>query len=521
MNYENGKNLKINFNLDDIYIGKADGESESTNSKFMDMFYTGNNKVKELIDKSKFIISGRKGTGKTVLARYFLKKESSERKLLCSEYTKLKDISLHELIEFGDKIIDRKMMYNFQKFYIYKEFVETLLKSKKKLRDFDFCVLCYLKYKVKYRNLKKFYSGVYTDEPYEIIKTENDYSVSSEVEGSIKKQIGARLSEVSSVKQVTQIKEFYKLVSLFETKILDILKYVEIILVIDDFDDYFIDDKQELIRFFIDFISNVKDINNIINNEKLKGDNRCIILMRDDVIDSFSNHDANIEKTTFDCQVHLNWMEGKNQTELKNMICNKILFSNKKFEGNNINDIELLFFPKIDSKISKKSKKPKTFFNQIMEMTFGRPRDVIVMFNIMVSHNRDEEKFAFSMIKEAALEYSRHFIKELRNEMQFHFTPDYIDAMFKLLADYKMTKFTYEGILEFYNENGSNYKFDKELKYVLNDLYKFGVIGYAVINGKRGKIGYYAWSYYSNASKDINLDSRLIIHKGLHKGLNI
>ena len=84
MNYENGKNLKINFNLDDIYIGKADDESESTNSKFMDMFYTGNNKVKELIDKSKFIISGRKGTGKTVLARYFLKKESSERKLLCS-----------------------------------------------------------------------------------------------------------------------------------------------------------------------------------------------------------------------------------------------------------------------------------------------------------------------------------------------------------------------------------------------------------------------------------------------------
>ena len=93
--------------------------------------------------------------------------------------------------------------------------------------------------------------------------------------------------------------------------------------------------------------------------------------------------------------------------------------------------------------------------------------------------------------------------------------------MFKLLADYKMTKFTYEGILDFYNENSSNYTFDKELKYVLNDLYKFGVIGYAVIKGKRGKIGYYAWSYYSNASKDINLDSRLIIHKGLHKGLNI
>ena len=258
MNYENVKNSKMNFKLGDIDIGKADGESESTDRKFMDMFYTGNNKVKELIDKSKFIISGRKGTGKTVLARYFLKKESSERNLLCSEYTKLKDISLHELIEFGDKIVDRKMMYNFQRFYIYKEFIEILLKNKKKLKDFGYCVLDYLKYRVKYGNIKRFYKGVYTDDIYEIIRKEDDYSVSGEVEGSIKKQLGARYKEISSVKQIKQLKDFYKLVSLFEMKILDMLKYVEIVLVIDDFDDYFIDDKEELIRFFIDFISNVK-----------------------------------------------------------------------------------------------------------------------------------------------------------------------------------------------------------------------------------------------------------------------
>ena len=164
------------------------------------------------------------------------------------------------------------------------------------------------------------------------------------------------------------------------------LDYIEILLVIDDFDDYFIEDKCELIRFFIDFINNVKDINDRISNS------RCLLLMRDDVVDSFSNYDANIEKIIFDSQVRLNWMEGKNQRELQKMVCNKILKSNTEFYQNNIKDIkdiESLFFPDIDR--NRKAKKPKTFFNQVMEMTFGRPRDVVIMFNIMVRQNRDEK----------------------------------------------------------------------------------------------------------------------------------
>ena len=114
-----------------------------------------------------------------------------------------------------------------------------------------------------------------------------------------------------------------------------------------------------------------------------------------------------------------------------------------------------------------------------------------------------------------------HFIKELRNEMQYHFSPEYIDDIFKLLADLRMIKFRFDVINNFFEDNKSNYRIDKGLDCVLNDLYKFGIIGYAVENGKRGRIVYYAWSYYSNATKNVNLDSTLVVHKGLHKGLNI
>ena len=52
--------------LREIFIGDPDGLAEAKNDKFLSFFYTKNRKYEELIgDKNKFLITGRKGTGKT------------------------------------------------------------------------------------------------------------------------------------------------------------------------------------------------------------------------------------------------------------------------------------------------------------------------------------------------------------------------------------------------------------------------------------------------------------------------
>ena len=55
--------------LKDIFIGYADGETEANSQEhnFLDLFYTGNSKYEEICKINSFIISGRKGTGKTIL----------------------------------------------------------------------------------------------------------------------------------------------------------------------------------------------------------------------------------------------------------------------------------------------------------------------------------------------------------------------------------------------------------------------------------------------------------------------
>lgn len=51
--------------LKDLYIGTADGDTESNKKDFLDLFYTGNNKYDEITrDSMKFIICGKKGQGK-------------------------------------------------------------------------------------------------------------------------------------------------------------------------------------------------------------------------------------------------------------------------------------------------------------------------------------------------------------------------------------------------------------------------------------------------------------------------
>lgn len=71
--------------LKDIYLGRADGSQEAEEYNFENFFYRGNNKYDLLNDdSSKFIISGRKGTGKTILAKYFEKEKI--KKVFLQEY---------------------------------------------------------------------------------------------------------------------------------------------------------------------------------------------------------------------------------------------------------------------------------------------------------------------------------------------------------------------------------------------------------------------------------------------------
>lgn len=504
-----------NLKLRDISIGYADGLSESNDNRFLDMFYTGNNKYSELLEKNKFIISGRKGTGKTVLAQYYLKTEEKKDTLLVAKYIRLQEISKHELIEFGDKVItNRKITFQFQKYFVFKEIARMIVDNKRSLRDFKFNVLNFIRYLIRYRELKILYKSISTDE----IFTNYDLEEISDNGVAVKFDSTSISSKKTSKVKKTK-KEFYNLVDIFEDKLKKVIRYIPVLLIIDDFDDYFIDKKNDIIRFAIDFVKNISDIN--IMFQSINKECKCILLMRTDVIERFSSNDGNIGKVLSTCQVSLNWLDGNGKNELQNMICNKILKSNDSFSEFTIDDIKRKYFPRnLTRNKAKKSKRSKDFFDKVIEYGFGRPRDVVVMLNEIINNFPDESKFNNLLINQVSMGYSTHFLDELKNEMNFHIDDkNMIDELFGLLSDFHKTPFNYTEFNSYCISKDKKFEDKRTFDKYLNIMYKFGIIGYMIKDEKNTSMHF--WAYRENASKNIDYNGLFHLHRGLQKSLNI
>ena len=70
--------------LKKIFIGEIDGESEAIKRHdFENLFFNQNNNYQKLLSGESFLIKGRKGTGKTYLAKYLNLKINSSGICCC------------------------------------------------------------------------------------------------------------------------------------------------------------------------------------------------------------------------------------------------------------------------------------------------------------------------------------------------------------------------------------------------------------------------------------------------------
>ena len=63
--------------IKDIEFGRSDGKNESNLNNFENLFYNYNKIYENLLKDEIFIVSGRRGTGKTTLVEYFIQKNKS------------------------------------------------------------------------------------------------------------------------------------------------------------------------------------------------------------------------------------------------------------------------------------------------------------------------------------------------------------------------------------------------------------------------------------------------------------
>ncbi|ATV65635.1 hypothetical protein CTM86_03020 [Fusobacterium pseudoperiodonticum] len=503
-----------NIKLKDLFLGNIDGIKESEEKGFENYFYTGNNYYNKLKkNEKKFIISGKKGTGKTILAKYFELQENKEGKI--SKLLTERDPILKILIEIKTIDINPEERDLLTEYIIILEIANIINENRRKLflnffTLFNlFKILKALKYinsiiKERYKTSSYILENI-TTEQYN--KNEAELNINNNsMGGNLKKEVG-------NITKNNYIKNDYKnILNKLKKEVIYILKFININLLFDDLDEYrkIRTENEDLVDFLNSFIK----ISNSLNSEFLKSKNkkgrsRIIILLRSDIINFLNNNSSNLNKIIADAQIKLNWRENsdeKKTSPLIDMIITKI--KNSSYELKNKSSKEILdnYFPK--------NVYSYPFEKFLKNYSFGKPRDIIFMLNCIKEEYGDSENFEETYFYKTSLSYAEHIIGEIRNEMHFFYENNKIEEYFYILEKMDKYKFTFLDVKTFFEKN----KFSLNPEEFCEIGYQFGIIGNSW-NKKKGKGRIFSWVYDENSTGKPNYNYDFEIHYSIAKKL--
>lgn len=511
--------------LKNIYFGSADGDSESNKKEFLNLFYTGNHKYDEITnDPMKFIVYGKKGTGKTILGRY-IEKKYNEASIDCKIFNK-DDITLAKMIEkHREKLCGDEAIQLF-KWIIYKNIYKVIKDKKIKYSRGIYFTSWKERKKIKEYNksvnaLKGIFSARYTEENFEFLQyvSNNEESIEADISANnttlLSKVRGAKKKSINKTYTKT---EFYKLIEKVEELILICLKVTSVVVILDDLDELDIDldvDNKSVLALN-KLIESMKSINILFANEDVSP-SKCILLIRSDIIDDLNKRSTNLNKVIQDNSVELYWIDKENLYPERHMIMCMILNKVKKScpEYSKFSDKELYnkLFPEMIN--------GNNVVTYLINNSFGRPRDIIVYLEILKKRFPNETCFRASMFKECKQSYSDAFLKELYNEAKIHIDLETLESYLSLIRDFGKNSFFPSQLRSYYKTRRKAYKNSINVDDCLQTLYKLGVLGNVRQVKKNGKDeNVYSWGYRKDGNPHANLDLRFTVHYGLRKILN-
>ncbi|WP_312431966.1 P-loop ATPase, Sll1717 family [Lacrimispora sp.] len=505
-----------NVRLKDIFIGDPDGLSEARNKYFDTLFYNKNNKYKLLcLDSSKFIITGRKGTGKTILGKYYEKKQNEKGVL--SKYIDKEEVLFNQLQAIGNGNIPQKERAVFAKYAILSQIAGVLFENQKKVvrKGNIIYKIRACSHLIKLRRLLK----------RECIDGFNlkefSLSSSSTVSGEINKNSSKLGSKIEQDKNKKYEKApYYQFIDNIQKIILELLKNNPVNIIIDDLDEY--DEKVTNNSDFAKFLSKFIEVSYKLNIDisKVSRDSKIVLLFRSDLLKLIHSESTNLNKYTVKSIVCLNWLENPNfvtpfNDSLMDMILNKIRVSCQSFRAL---DNEKLFSRMFPEKI-----KGRETLRFLLNYSHGRPRDIVNMLNVIIERYGDSNSFTNEMFIETEAEYSRAFTNELKNELSLYYDSDYIHDCFHTLSLIHKNNFWLIEAKEVVEHSKSRVPQIDDPEKMLEILYKFGVIGNMKITSRdannRPNDFKYSFGYREDGNDIVNFQEKFTVHFALRKEL--
>jgi Cdc6-like AAA superfamily ATPase len=411
---------------ENLFLGNPEAESEGNiraKVKLDDVFYDYL-KVLPEIETEKFIVTGRKGSGKSAIGQVLFKRSKNDGNKFC-EYIQKSDIDLEEIVQFSEttgEIIQKELLF---KWIILTRLLKLITQNQ--------AVQGLNEIKIIRHFLEK-NTGFVRIDKYEI----KEILQTTGVEVLIEKLMHFFTYKKSRETKLTGTKApFYKLIPHLEEVVISILnsnadKYQgnSYQIIFDDLDIEFKAENSKSVETVLNLIRIAKNYNNNLFSEN-NIDAKIIILLRDDISDILIKKSADMAKVFSSYSISLMWFDhelykkGENLTMLKQFIDNRIKFDLNKedidFEGNSW---DFLF--------EKSNSYNDSSFKYVIDHTFQTPRDLILFM-------QDLSKFKFNIplqfndVNTLIGSYSNKAKGEIENALAIHFNVKEIDNVFLIL----------------------------------------------------------------------------------------
>ncbi|MCW7464034.1 P-loop ATPase, Sll1717 family [Leptospira limi] len=462
-------------------------------------YFINTSHIKELLTTPKWMILGRKGTGKTAIYRYLQSTDFlSNKKKLCiplnfREYPWPTHKLYKETME-GEINAYYKSWHYLITVQTLSKFINHLEKNGEKLSG---------ELSKAKQIIQKIYGSplpslieVIKGKLFRVQKIElpsgeiDDFSVSG---GNISFEDASKSEElISSLRS-----NAFSIHNYFEKILSKYINDYDLYVTLDQLDENWLESEiEDYSKILVNLVTVCKSINSesITSNRKLK----CILFLRTDIYETLRFNDKN--KVYQSSAIEIKWDE----KSLNEMFFERI----KKYKPSNVKIEPKL---KSDSVFEvRKVKNGATPFKHILRRSFYRPRDVIVYFNnirkefISSKTGLYTSKQLYAAENGFSLSMYRELIDEWANQK-----PE-IEKYLNILQNISTQKFDYSEYTEGYNSIFTNSQ-KAEIDNSLNFLFQNSIIGQK-INAN--------WEYIcTNPHMQINYNTEFRVNNGLTKRL--
>ena len=419
--FKSEKNIK---NTKGFYFGHTEAEGENKNGiQNLDHYFEDYLDVLPSIHNEKFFFVGRKGAGKSAIAK-FLKDSSDKESNSYADIIKFNDIELEKLIQNipnEDKTNIELLIFEW---LILVRLIRLFVKNEsaihteehKKFKHF-------IERNTGFAEIDKYH----INEIIEKKKLEISFGVLKHVFGpTIGKYIDAKSTRALFYQFVTPLKEIVQHVLKYE-----VFEKKEFIILFDDLDIKFKADSEESNQKLLSLLRAVRDLNTAV----FKGSRaRVLVFLRDDIKSVLETIDSDTSKMFSSYEISLSWYNHDNFKSSENNV-NLKKFANKRialnFQANGIKYNETdPWYTLFSSDIY--DLQGKSSFKYFLDYTFYRPRD-IVLFLSEIGNNEYTFPLNTNCIKSLIHKFIQANIKELKSELNIHFSIEELNSLFEVL----------------------------------------------------------------------------------------